>query len=60
MSEATKKPNRKVVAGGLAGALTAVLVWLVPMFFPDFIVPPEIAAAITTINTALVSYFVPN
>ncbi len=25
-----------------------------------FVIPPEIAAAITTINTAFVSYFVPN
>lgn len=57
--ESSKVPNRKVVAGGLAGSLTAIMVWLAPNI-TEVEIPPEIAASITTIVTALVSYFVPN
>jgi hypothetical protein len=60
MTEASKKPNRKVVAGGLAGAVTSILVWLAPSLFPNMEIPPEIAASITTVVFAAVSYFVPN
>lgn len=39
--------SSKAVAGGLAGALTVVLVWIAGMFNVD--VPPEVSSAITTL-----------
>ena len=39
--------SSKAVAGGLAGALTVVLVWIAGMFNVD--VPPEASSAITTL-----------
>lgn len=50
-------PNRKVVAGALAGAATTILVWGVSL--AGVSVPPEVAAAFATILGALVAYFVP-
>lgn len=40
-------PTPKVAAGGIAGALTIVLVWFLGAVDVD--VPPEVASAITTI-----------
>ena len=56
----TSKPVRKVTAGGIAGAGTAVLVfvlnsYLLPSSKP---IPPEIASALTTVITFLVSYLI--
>lgn len=53
------KPDRKVAAGGFAGAVTAVLVW-VAAEFGQVTIPGEIAAAIATIISTAVAYFVPN
>lgn len=56
-------PTRKVGAGAVAGALSVILVWALNSFV--FTSPSgakitgEIASALTTILTFLVSYFVP-
>lgn len=40
-------PTSKVLAGGVAGAASVVLVWLVSLF--GLQVPPEVAAAVTVL-----------
>lgn len=50
------KPNRKVQAGGLAGALTTVIVGIGRMAGVE--VPGELAAALATLLFTLVAYFV--
>ena len=52
-----QKPNTKVAAGGLAGGLSLLVVWGVGAAGIE--VPAEVAAALTTIITFAVSYFVP-
>lgn len=54
-------PVRKVTAGALGGALVTVLVWYLNTFVlePDKQITGEVAAALTTIVTFLVGYFVP-
>ena len=53
--------TRKVTVGGLAGALSVVLVWVANTYWmsSDKPIPAEIASALTTIITFVVSYFVP-
>lgn len=51
------KPNTKVAAGGLAGGLSMLVVWGIGATGIE--VPPEIAAAVTTLVTFAVSYMVP-
>ena len=51
------KPDRKVAAGGIAGALSIILVWGVG--YADIVVPPEVASAVTVIIGFAVSYLVP-
>jgi putative flippase GtrA len=52
------KPDRKVAAGGLAGALSIIVVWLMSLGGVD--VPGEVAAAFTTILGFVTAYFVKN
>lgn len=55
-------PTRKVMAGTLAGALSAVVVWAVNTFhlLPGGTqVPGEIASSLTTILGFIVAYMVP-
>jgi len=52
-----QKPNTKVAAGGLAGGLSMLIIWGVGAAGVD--VPAEVAAAITTLVTFVVGYFVP-
>lgn len=52
--------NGKVGAGAFAGALSVILVWLITLFAGKDAVPPEIAAAFTTVLTFAVSWFVPD
>lgn len=52
------KPDRKVAAGGLAGALATVVVWVIGLFGVD--VPGDVGAAIATILMFAVAYIVPN
>lgn len=49
------KPTPKVAAGGAAGAVTVVLVWVAGMF--DIAVPPEVASAATVLISSGVSYW---
>jgi hypothetical protein len=52
-------PTRKVGAGALAGALSVILVWCLNSFVLGTTkITPEIASAITTVLTFLVSYFI--
>ena len=48
----------KVVAGGVAGAVTVVLVWAVGTF-AKVDIPAEVASAITTILSFAASYLFP-
>ncbi|MDX1686388.1 MAG: hypothetical protein R3248_00260 [Candidatus Promineifilaceae bacterium] len=54
-------PYKKVSAGTLAGALTIILVWLVNSFVlvGDHALTGEVASALTTVLTFVVSYMVP-
>ena len=51
------QPDRKVTAGALAGALTAIGAWVLAEF-GGVTLPPEIAVAIATVFTFVTSYFV--
>lgn len=52
------KPQRKVVAGGLAGSIVSLAVWILQANGVE--VPAEQAVAITAIITFVVQYFVAN
>ncbi len=49
----------KIIAGAIAGAVTTILVW-VAQSFGHTTIPPEVAAAITTLITVITGYMVPN
>jgi putative flippase GtrA len=49
-------PTTKVAAGGIAGALTVVVVWILGLLHVP--VPPEVASALTVIISFITSYFV--
>lgn len=50
-------PNRKVVAGALAGALATIIVWAASLGGVE--VPPEVGAALATILGFVAAYIVP-
>lgn len=50
-------PSTKVTAGVLAGAVVAILVWLVQEF-TDIDPPAAVAAALVVIVSFLLSYFI--
>jgi hypothetical protein len=50
-------PDRKVVAGALAGALATIVVWAASL--GGVAVPPEVAAALATILGLVVAYLIP-
>jgi len=50
-------PNRKVTAGAGSGAAVVILVWALGQF--GVVMPPEIAAALTTIVSLFAGYFTP-
>lgn len=50
------KPNVKVTAGALAGALSIILVWAIGLVGLD--IPPAVASALTVLITFGVSYLV--
>jgi hypothetical protein len=52
------KPSRKVAAGGMAGALTTIVVFIATQLGLD--VPAEVAAAVTTLFATGLAYLVPN
>lgn len=51
-------PNRKILAAGLAGAITSILAWVL-IVTTDVEIPANVAAAITTVLTFAAGYFVP-
>ena len=51
------QPDRKITAGALAGALTAIGAWVLAEF-GGVSLPPEIAVAVSTVFTFVTSYFV--
>ena len=59
----TAVPTRKVLAGGAAGALSAILVFILNSYFlePHHMkeIDPGIASAITTAISFIVSYLIP-
>jgi len=51
-------PHPKLAAGGIAGAVTTLILWVVTL--AGITAPPEVAGAITTIIGVAVAYFVPS
>jgi putative flippase GtrA len=56
ISQSTTSPTMKVAAGGSAGAVTVVLVYILAQF--NLVVPADVASAVTVIFTFLTSYFI--
>lgn len=52
-------PQRKVVAGGFAGAISMIAVWALEQL-TGITIPAEIALAINTVFVFGVQYFIPN
>ena len=50
-------PNRKVSAGGIAGALSIILVWALKAYGHTEL-PPEVASGVTTLISFATSYFI--
>jgi fluoride ion exporter CrcB/FEX len=61
MKQANPTPTRKVIAGGIAGALATIGVFILNTYVlpPDKPLTAEISAAITTVLSFLISYLVP-
>lgn len=57
MDSQGKMPSKKVASGGLAGGLSILLVWALNELGME--VPAEVAAAIATLVSFAVGYFVP-
>lgn len=53
------KPDRKVAAGGIAGALSMIVTWMVEES-TGVEIPTHIAQSITVVIAFAVSYYVPN
>lgn len=51
------KPTRKVMMAGIAGAIVAVVIFLVQTFVPDFPLTAEVAAAFELLVVTIVAYF---
>ena len=62
VSQASAAPVRKVAAGGLAGALAVILVFVLNTYVLPTGKPitGDIAAALTSVLTFIVSYMVPS
>lgn len=54
----TRAPSKTVTTGGVAGALTIVLVWIAQTVFPSLDVPAEIQGAITVVVTFLAAWII--
>jgi putative flippase GtrA len=52
----TNVPSQKVTVGVLSGAITTIAIWALKSVV---VVPGEVAAAITTVLSFVVSYLVP-
>lgn len=49
-------PTTKVTAGGVAGALTVLVVWVLGLLHVP--VPPEVASALTVVISFVASYLI--
>jgi putative flippase GtrA len=49
-------PTTKVTAGGVAGALTVLVVWILGLLHVP--VPPEVASALTVVISFVASYLI--
>lgn len=58
VDQPTATPTRKVATAGISGAIVAIIFWLVGLV-SDVEIPPEVAAAVTTIVAFALSYLVP-
>lgn len=58
MAAADWKPSRKVAGGGVAGAVTTVVLWLVDELTP-LSPPAAVASAISVLVTFGVAYWIP-
>jgi hypothetical protein len=56
INQPSMAPTTKVAAGGVAGALTVLVVWILGLLHVP--VPPEVASALTVIISFVTSYFV--
>lgn len=59
MARATTSIHPKVAGGAVAGAFSVLLLYLLDMY-ASFRPPSGVAAAITTIITFVVAYFIPS
>lgn len=51
-------PEKKVTAAAIAGAVVTIVVWILQLSHID--VPPEVAAAATTLLSAVAGYLAPH
>lgn len=56
INQPSMAPSTKVAAGGVAGALTVLVVWILGLLHVP--VPPEVVSALTVIISFIASYFV--
>ena len=54
----TRAPSKTVTTGGVAGAITVVLVWIAQTIWPSLDVPAEVQGAITVVVTFLAAWIV--
>lgn len=58
LNKPTPVPTNKVIAGGVAGALVTIIVFVLNNYiFKDNKITPEISSAITVVITAIASYY---
>ena len=50
------KPQPKVAAAGIAGAVTILVVWAANLIFPEVEIPNEVASAFTAIIAFAAGY----
>ncbi len=55
----TGKPARKVGAAALGAAIATISLWLIKSRWPDLAIHDGVEAAITTLATFALGYFVP-
>jgi putative flippase GtrA len=56
VNQPSNAPTTKVAAGGVVGALTVLLVWILGLL--HVAVPPEVASSLTVVISFVTSYFV--
>jgi hypothetical protein len=59
MAQTTNTPVRKVQAGGLAGALVMLVMFILKWVKPDLAIPQGFEAALTTVFSFAVAYLTP-